>query len=115
MPFIDTISGSLAALSGGLIDDVQSVVLEFAQLAEDQAKATAPWGDRTGAARDGLYASVDQVGLEVQLSLNHSVDYGLWLEVIKGGQYAVIMPTLEALSSTLFERVNAKPTGGGFL
>lgn len=61
------------------------------------AKMNAPWSDRTGSAREGLTADVYLEGSEVVLELAHTADYGLWLEIIQDGQFAIIMPTLEAL------------------
>lgn len=109
----DTLSFGLSRLDGGLAGGVEDTILDFALQAEAEAQANAPWADRTGAAREGLYATVEREGLEIALSLEHSVDYGLWLETIQSGAYAIIMPTLESISGPLFEAVNAKPTGGG--
>lgn len=64
------------------------------------AQENAPWEDRTGAAREGLIA---QAGAEadgtIYLTLAHTVEYGRWLELIRNGQYAIIMPTLESYGS----------------
>lgn len=64
---------------------------------EMYAKQNAVWEDRTGAARAGLTAAVYEEGGFIVLELAHTVDYGIWLELIKDGSYAIIMPTLEAV------------------
>lgn len=60
-----------------------------------KAGDNAPWEDRTGDARAGLEAKADLVGGDLVLTLYHTVEYGLWLEVIQNGNFATIMPTLE--------------------
>lgn len=64
---------------------------------EDYARSNAIWEDRTGDARAGLRAEVEDADGIIALDLGHTVDYGLWLEVIQNGRFAIIMPTLEAL------------------
>lgn len=59
------------------------------------AQQNAPWEDRSGDARSGIEAHVENLNGEVVLTLFHTVEYGLWLEVIQSGRFATIMPTLE--------------------
>lgn len=83
----------------------------FAPQIEEYAKLNAPWEDRTGDARAGLTAEVDTEGEEVVISLSHSVGYGLYLETIESGQFAIIMPTLEHFAPLVFFATNATQTG----
>lgn len=76
---------------------VTEAMMDGAQEVEAYAKANAPWSDRTGSARQGLRADVYEEFGEIVLELSHSVDYGVWLELIQNGAYAIIMPTLEVL------------------
>lgn len=80
---------------------------------EAYAKTNAPWGDQTGAARAGLTASVSVEGGVIVLELAHSVDYGIWLETIQDGAYAIIMPTLEALGPQIIADAGGKVTSTG--
>ena len=48
---------------------------------ETYAKGNAKWVDRTGAARGGLKHESKWQGNVLDISIMHSVDYGLWLEV----------------------------------
>lgn len=65
--------------------------------AERYMKATAPWTDRTGNARQGLHASVQRQRLKLYaLVLAHTVEYGVWLEVTHGGANRVIEPSVRA-------------------
>lgn len=73
-----------------------------------EAQRNAPWADRTGDAREGLEATVKNEKGEVVLYLYHTVEYGLWLEVIQSGRFATIMPTLERMGPTLMKRAEAE-------
>lgn len=67
----------------------------FAPEVENHAKVNAPWTDRTANARNGLAAqSFTTVGGSHGIVLYHQVPYGIWLEVKRSGEYAIIMPTI---------------------
>jgi hypothetical protein len=98
---------------------------------QNAARDGAPWQDRTGNARGGLFFAVDGFGLpaksgDVQpgdaaaferdkhleavqggdadtlvLALSHSMGYGEHLELAHGQKYAIIMPTIERLAPEL--------------
>lgn len=94
--FTDT---SLAVALNGAPEEVvkqgEELMLEVAARSLEYAKANAPWTDRTGDARRGLNVAVENDSDSLIMSLYHTVDYGLWLEVIENGQFAIIMPTLQ--------------------
>ena len=79
-----------------VFEDASSLILAYAQ-------RNAPWEDRSGMAREGLGVEVSHSFGEVVLELFHTVDYGLWLEVIQNGRFATIMPTLEVYAPRVFE------------
>jgi hypothetical protein len=62
--------------------------------AEGQMKTQAPWTDRTGAARTGLHTSTENGLRAWTLVLAHAVNYGIWLETIQSGRYAIILKVL---------------------
>jgi hypothetical protein len=106
----DTISGALDLLGKDHnIDEVEQI----AQSMLDDAKSNAPWNDRTGAARDGLDVDVSEEGDEVVVTLMHTVDYGIWLETIQSGRFAIIMPTLEKYASEIQKAVAGGMLPGG--
>ena len=77
---------------------VQAVAEYFATLIQADARISAPWTDRTGNARSGLFAVAERAAsdvVEVYLSHGHTINYGVYLELSRGGRYAAIMPTLE--------------------
>lgn len=96
-------NGQIAWFDGPEWDDVVQGVFEIAQESvEENAKANAPWEDRTGDARAGLQTRVVKAQGSISLFLEHTVEYGLWLEVIQNGRFAIIMPTLEAMAPEIF-------------
>lgn len=73
-------------------------------LLQREARLNAPWTDRTGAAREGLSAAaLSSLAAQdiVRIYLFHTVPYGIFLELSRGGKYAVIMPTIERLAPTI--------------
>jgi len=101
--------GIIVWFDGPEWDEVAAAAFERAS---DQilaaAQSDAPWADRTGAARSGLDVTVDSNGGEITLDLFHTVDYGLWLEVIQNGRFATIMPTLERYAPQIFADASAE-------
>jgi hypothetical protein len=83
-----------------------------APLAEAYMKQTAPWTDRTGAARSGLRATVIPAGDKVAIVLYHSVPYGVFLEVRWGGKYSVI-PAAMAFTGPLWVKAIQRLAFGG--
>lgn len=89
-----------------------SVALEVMEKNADRvvssAQRNAPWTDRTGNARAGLESRVWNDGGIITLSLFHTVEYGLWLEVIQNGRFSIIMKTLEEEAPSLLREVAAE-------
>lgn len=78
---------------------------------EADMKLKAPWKDRTGAARAGLFtASIKEAlpgGLRrYSIIFGHTVDYGIYLETIQNGKWQVIMPVLKATGDALMLSMN---------
>ena len=76
-----------------------TVVLMYAatKASELQAKMklNRPWTDRTGMAKALLNAKVSQPNKDtIRITLTHGVDYGIWLELANGKNYAIIAPTV---------------------
>jgi hypothetical protein len=63
---------------------------------QNAMRQSAPWEDRTGNARGGLFSVTDREGAtRTVVYLGHTVYYGVFLELAHGKRYAVIMPTME--------------------
>lgn len=100
------------AVEGELMAQVEEQALKMAQEILDYAQSNAPWEDRTGDARRLLDVAVQEDPEAIIIQLYHQVDYGLWLEVIQNGRFAIIMPTLERFSGQAIE-IGSGDGGGG--
>lgn len=62
---------------------------------ESKMKVNRPWTDRTNMAKMTLSAKVSQPSSNiVRITLAHGVDYGIWLELANGKNYAIVAPTI---------------------
>lgn len=110
---------------------IQAVANYWGQSIQDEARRNAPWEDRTGNARGGLFFAVDGFELEpiigtvtpeatsqmsdvavehgsqdtLIITLAHTVFYGKFLELKNGGRYAIIMSTIEANLGSLERQI----------
>jgi hypothetical protein len=74
---------------------------------ETRMRTTAPWTDRTTNARNGLFAKVYEIDVDSWLLLlSHSVDYGIWLEVINNGEYAAVRPEFLQANREVMRRLS---------
>lgn len=85
-----------AAYGTALHQYVVAVAHRWTPEIENWMKENAPWTDRTGNARQGLYSDVTQiVNQAVIIILGHGVEYGVFLELSNASRYAVVMPALD--------------------
>lgn len=74
---------------------------------EAHMKLTAPWTDRTGNARAGLFAKAGhERGQRHWIDLGHRVPYGIWLEIRFGGRFSVVFPTLLVYGPKIMKTLN---------
>jgi hypothetical protein len=66
-------------------------------------KIKAPWKDRTGNARRGLWAENEKSPSRLSMTLGHSVEYGVYLEESNGGKFQILMPTLVATARSFMQ------------
>ena len=98
----DTLSATLEDAGPKVMAEVEAHAVDLAVRILAYAKDNAPWEDRTGDARRLLDVDVEQDDDTIIIQLYHQVDYGLWLEVIQSGRFAIIMPTLERFAGEAF-------------
>lgn len=98
-------------ISTDIKEEARVALKEMAPHILDYAQTNAPWSDITGAARKGLEVDVSEEEDVVVLTLYHTVDYGLWLEVIQSGKWGIIMPTLEAFATQAMVETHSIETG----
>lgn len=63
--------------------------------AASYARTNAPWTDRTGNARNGLFARAERDAPVYRVIIAGSVPYQPWLEVRFSGRYQIIRPTVD--------------------
>lgn len=101
----NTLAKGIAQFEFKMLEGMEEIIRRFRQDIVDYARSNAPWEDRTGEARSGLdaefYGEPDALGL----TLFHSVDYGMWLEIRWGGKYAIIIPTIENMGPKLLNEM----------
>lgn len=74
---------------------------------ESKMKQNRPWTDRTGLAKATLKAKVSQPSSTlIRTTLAHGVDYGIWLELAHGKNYAIIAPTIQEEGPRIVEDLN---------
>lgn len=78
---------------------VAAVAGRIATIMQNSAKNNAPWTDRTGNARSGLFGTVEtdlsRQMVIIYLSHGVTINYGVWLELAHSGKFGVIMRTIE--------------------
>lgn len=104
---IDPISAVLAYKVASTAIQVAEAFRDGAEELENYARQNAPWEDQTGNARALLNATAGVDMGYVTLTLAHGVDYGIWLETIQDGTYAIIMPTIEAVGPRILKDAGA--------
>lgn len=101
-----TLQKGLAQFEIKMREHMEEIANDFAQELVDYARSHAPWEDRTGDARAGLDSAVETGrGQNLVVSLFHTVDYGIWLEVRWGAKYAIIIPTVEQKGPELLAKM----------
>lgn len=103
----DTIAAGTIALQASLHAKTRLVLEGFSDDMEDYAQDNAPWGDRTGEARDGLETTIQDDHDEYELILFNTSDHGIWLEIAMSGQYQIIMPTIHHFEPLIMEALAA--------
>lgn len=85
---------------------VYAVAKRWAPRIEEWMKVNAPWTDRTGNARQGLYTEVNRVaGSMVQIILAHGVEYGLWLEISNASRFGIVNPALDHFGPLIWQDI----------
>jgi len=91
-----------------VIGRLGSVVLLYAgtkaSIIEAWMKQNRPWTDQTGAAKASLNASVTTLDDgTVRITLSHGVAYGIWLELAKEKNFAIIDPAIKRFQAEIME------------
>lgn len=85
----------------------------FSKKIEAWMRANAVWEDRTGDARRELRAEVvDMTGHAVLILLRHGVDYGVYLETMQAGRFAILGPALDTWAPVIWRDLQIELTTG---
>lgn len=91
----DSLTPSLQRLLPRVDAAVDIVFDSYEAVVENYARSNAPWTDRTGNARAGLFGKHQSEPMVVhKLVVYGTMPYTYWLEVRWSGKYAIIGPTL---------------------
>lgn len=66
---------------------------------QNYAKQNAPWKNRTGMARKMLIGWVEILPSKTRIHIGHGVSYGVYLELCHERKYAILKPTVNAMSA----------------
>lgn len=85
-----------------IFDDAVKVFEKIFDLGANEARARAPWTDRTGFARTSIDYLVQREGnSNIRGVLGIGADYGIYLELANGGKYRILRPTLAVMKEIL--------------
>lgn len=84
---------------------IQNTAQEFTPRIESWMKQNKTWQDRTGNARQALYADVEVLSSLVVITFGHGVDYGIYLEISNQGRYSIVTPAITEFSPLIWQSV----------
>lgn len=96
----DQLARAIEQYGDRVVRAVEAVAQYIATTMQNSAKHNAPWTDRTGNARSGLFGTAERDAarkiVTIYLSHGATVEYGIYLELANSGRYAIIMRTMES-------------------
>lgn len=93
------------AYIGAINDALFALAQRRAPEIEAWLKANARWIDRTGNARQTLFAEAEKLVQGAAINLGDGMEYFLWLELAHGGTYAIIGPAIDFWGPVLWNDV----------
>lgn len=96
----DVLAANLERYGERVITAITAVAGYIATQMANSAKHQAPWTDRSGNARSGIFGASERDAAQglviIYLSHGPAIDYGVYLELAHGSRFAIIMRTIEA-------------------
>ena len=89
------LSRSLSGMAQRQLYAQEVMARNAAKQMEADAKASAPWKDRTGLARGGITGNSVRSGSIFTITLSGSVRYMVYLELAHGKKWAILWPTMQ--------------------
>lgn len=87
---------------------VARIVARFKPQIENHMSAEAPWEDRTGNARQALFANIERVirkSIAIDFGHGHGIEYGIYLEFANAGKYAIVGPTFDKFAPKIWAEI----------
>lgn len=101
-----------AAITRQRADDIEADIVAFVDGMTDEVAAwmrdNARWTDRTGEARQGLYADIEHVvRRSVHLLMSHgpTIEYAVWLEWAHAGRFSILPDAVDNFAPVLYRGV----------
>lgn len=88
-----------------LMAAVEALGKNYTARMESDAKQNAPWTDRTGNARQGLFGYTRNERQKLTFRIAHSVRYGVYLELAHQGRFRILRPTAKKFAPRYFQDV----------
>ena len=85
--------------------EVMRIITRYKGEIENHMKAEAPWTDRSGNARQALWADIEhkvRVMITVTFGHSHGIEYGVYLEFANAGKYAIVNPTFDIFAPRIW-------------
>lgn len=89
---------SLNKLPQTSLRELGSETSKYAFVAQNHSRTNAPWTDRTGNARQGLFATPFNEDGGFEIVLYHTMPYGIYLERRWDGRWGIIPETVQRVS-----------------
>lgn len=103
----NSLSPGLKQFPGRLDRGIAAVMNRNAPKVERYMRQNAPWTDRTTNARNGLKATATKDDRYIHvIDLMHTMPYGIWLEVLQNGKFAIIQPTVRVMGPMVVKDFN---------
>ncbi len=102
----DEITPNINVMEGKLERYFSAINQYEANEGQNYMRANAPWTDRTGNARGGLFARPFKEGDHYITVLYGTVPYQIWLEVKNSGEYAIITPSLPIIGNNILSSMH---------
>lgn len=104
---LDTIAENIVSYGDRVEKGAEKASEDLKNDMVEYMKANHPWENQTGDAEEGLKGFVVSDGTRIVIWLGHSVEYGIWLETMQNGAFAIVLPTLLRYAPQIGGRVAA--------
>jgi hypothetical protein len=110
----DDLGLNMVELAGKMDVGLKAIMTYEATEGQNYMRQNAPWTDRTGNARQGLFCRAYVGGSSAGAArksayvivLYHTMPYGIWLETRWSGKYRIIEPAMQVVGNNVMQSAN---------